>query len=404
MRVRSLALVALFVIPFAPACSCDSTDDDVGGGGAGASGGEGGNGAGTTVGGDGGTGAVGASGGSGGALISDNCPGTALNLGANEVSISGTTVGAKSDYVTFCADTTEPAGVSPDVVFSFTVAAECSFSGALTDLGFDGALSLRKDVCNDRVPGDQCLNAATGMGDELVRSSLGAGTYFIVVDGASAADSGNFTLTASCPAASCGDGVLNPGEECDPGAATPNDGCIDPGAAGECNFEPGNPALETCPGLAIAIPSGADFRTPDAPPLRTTLNAVDNYAAAATQGCSGASAPDVGGRDHVYQFTTAADVTGTVTITLGEDSSGVDLCTDILALSCWDRVLYVRTGDCATGTQVACANDAALYQAKETVTFPVTPNTVYSVFVDGYYAMDDAAGPYSLHVVNTPAN
>jgi cysteine-rich repeat protein len=398
MRIRSLALIALVALPFAPACSCDSTDDDVGGGGTGATGGggEGATGATTTVGGggEGATGAQGGTGGGGGTPVSDTCPGTELTVGTMPAVATGTTVGAKSDYQSFCSDTVGATGSNPDVVYTFDVAAECSFTGTLSNLGFDASISLRKGVCDDRVPGDQCLNASTGNGDEVVRASLKAGTYFLVIDGATATG-GNFTLTTACPAASCGDGVLNTGEECDPGAPMAGDGCIDPGLAGECNFEPGNPALETCPGLAIGIPKGADFRTPDVAPLRTTLNAIDNYAPTACD-------TDVGGRDHVYSFTTAADITGSVTITLGEDTAGVDLCTDPLAITCWDRVLYVRTGDCATGTQIACSNDPLAYEAMEAVTFPVLPNTVYSVFVDGYYGMDDAAGPYSLHVVNTP--
>jgi cysteine-rich repeat protein len=402
MRNRLLSSLGLLSLASVVGCTFEvhiADDDGVTvvftQGGSDASGGSGGASGGAQS--SGGAGASDSSGGSGGGPVmieNDNCPGqeVVLNVGDTQ-SFQATTNGATDSAKTFCADV-DASTAAPDVAYRVTIGGECSLRVVLSQLTFDGVVSLRRTVCTDEEPGDLCLNFQTGTAQEQTAVRVDAGVYYVIVDGANG-EHGDFRLTLDCLAPSCGDGIINTGEECDPGDALADDGCIDPGAPGECNFEPANAELETCPGLAIPVANGADIRTPTVYPLRTTLNAADNYQGEGV--CSG----DVGGRDHVYQLVTGPDVSGSITVMLGEDPSGADLCADPFDFSkCWDRILYVRSGDCATGAQLACANDEIDYAAKEFTEFPVAPNTSYWVFVDGYF--DPEAGPYSLHIIHNP--
>lgn len=61
--------------------------------------------------------------------------------------------------------------------------------------------------------------------------------------------------------------------------------------------------------------------------------------------------------------------------------------------SAYDTVLYVRAGDCSSGTQVACNDDICSLQSE--VSFAAAANTTYFLFVDGFGLR---SGAFSLRV------
>ena len=333
----------------------------------------------------------GGAGGAGGGVANDSCPGEGIALVAGTPqTLMGSTADATDDYESFCADTT-PEADAPDVAYQVTVAAPCTLQVDLDDgAGFDGAFSIREATCVSRAGGDACVNLATD--NETYRGHFDAGTFYVVVDGANNT-SGDFELTFACAAPACGDGIVNPGEECDVGAGAPDDTCTDPGdPAGECQFEETPPELDTCDGPLFAIALDETLLIPSALPAADTTTATDDY--------SGSCQPEGGGHDQVYHFQPSAS--GTLTVTIGNDELGVPYCADQRSLGCWDRALYVRgplVGDCTSADLAAeldCSDSGDSPDAVEQIQIPVVTGMHYFVIVDGYDGMDYSYGPYFL--------
>jgi cysteine-rich repeat protein len=145
-----------------------------------------------------------------------------VTLAAN---VSGDTDGAADDHVSSCFIVDGEGG--EDVVYQFDSAADQTVivTTAMpgTDEDTDTVVYVREQcragvteiACNDDFNDD---NYFSELG---FRASAGE-TYFIIVD-AWAADGGVFELGLSL--ATCGDGVVEPGEECDDGNVEPADGC-----------------------------------------------------------------------------------------------------------------------------------------------------------------------------------
>ena len=64
----------------------------------------------------------------------------------------------------------------------------------------------------------------------------------------------------------------------------------------------------------------------------------------------------------------------------------------------YDPILYVRSGSCEAGTQVACADDEALGLG-EIVEFPATAGEEFWIFADGF---DGSSGVYTIDFDLTP--
>lgn len=371
---------------------------DVGGGGSGATGG-GGNGVGGATGG-GGTGGIGGMGAGGAAPANDACPGTAITLGASEfVTIPGSTVNATDDYTTFCADT-DPAADSPDVVFAVTLSTGGNLTMLLDDhvpggTAFDGAISVRKQACDQRVAKDDCVNFADTK--EKFVKDLAAGTYYVVIDGAGKS-AGDFIFTLKLDGAKCGDGIINDasaGEQCDP--VPQDDTCYPPGHPQQCKFKPPPVSdLEKCPGSDVTLQPGV--------PLKIGPNNNTNYADNYKGTCPGL---DNGGRDHVYRVEPQAS--GTMTVQVGIDpQTGAPYCDACVGNDCppgcWTSALYVRKGACegAGSTEVACAFDPTFTNLAPKVTVPVNAFESYWVFVDANWGGDFSSGPYYLDISLSP--
>jgi hypothetical protein len=333
-------------------------------------------------GGDGGAGGAGGAGGTGGAMmVCENAP-EALVVGT-PATFEGTTEGGGDDFSSFCGDTT-PASDAPDVVYSFTIPE----AGTLTLTAVAASGSSLQPALDVRTVCELAeLCAAPANGTATLLGVAYPGTIHVIVDGASGT-SGAFELTADLQLAACGDGVVNPGEECDPGAGVQGDPCIDPGQAGECSFIPPLPEQESCPGEVVAVPLGA------------TLLAADegHFTFGYEDDADGSCAMQMGGDDRVYQLVPAAD--GMMTVSIGYEADGMTPTCDVGVTlpGCWPRVLYARS-DCADpGAEVACALDTLQPMAPESITFPVTAATPVFVFVDGYDVQDYSHGTYNLHL------
>ena len=91
--------------------------------------------------------------------------------------------------------------------------------------------------------------------------------FFVVVDGRDKSE-GSYLLDLQLRAAECGDGQVNPGEQCDFGDTAPGDGC-DP----SCAFEPPADDSDECPGEVATLKTGKPFLLTDA----FTVGYADDY-------------------------------------------------------------------------------------------------------------------------------
>lgn len=313
-------------------------------------------------------------------VASEACPATPfpITLGGS-VSLTNTTEGHTDDIFSFCGDITSTAD-APDLVYAFSLADAGTLRVDVTSLtdGYNPAIYLRTDCATDFT----CFDF--GADKEIIAGDFPAGTYFLIVDGANGT-SGNFQLTVSFSAPICGDGVVNAGEQCDPGGGQPSDGCGDPGTPGACQLEDPSPDADLCPGTSVSIPSGT-----------TTLAASDgNTTIGFNNDFSGTCSLPPGGPDRVYQL--IPEVSGTLTASVGLNANGVPICDlDFSDPGCWDRVLYARTGcdDASPAAELACSDKGAL--DVETITFPVTANTPVFVFVDGFDDQSYSSGVFNL--------
>lgn len=362
-----------------------TTTTNSGGGGAGATGGGGTGG----VTGGGGTGGAIGGGGTGGVTqpLNDQCPGETVAMAIDtSTTINGTLLGAFDDYTTFCADT-DPQKTAPDVVYELDVPSAATVTITVDATGFIPALSLRKQECATRLPGDSCLDLGTG--NITSKLPLDAGTYWVIVD-SSDENVGDFTLTVSYDSGSCGDGAVNAGEQCDPALVSNDDGCINPGMPNECHYgePPPDPAIVACPGGLITIGKGDSFQLGP----YNNGSGMHNETNTVTADCASAAV----GPEDVFHITPTGD--GTLTAQIGHDETGTTLYCDTFPNDCGDFVMYLRKNMCDSADaadQLLCSdytdnpNSPFGFDELLTITVPVTAGTDYWLVVDG---LDDTYG------------
>jgi cysteine-rich repeat protein len=358
-----------------------------GGGSGGQTGGGQATGGGTTGGGAGG----GQAGGGGGGPPpepppNDGCLGEPVALSPGlTVEINGTLVGAADDLTTFCADVSTGPG-NPDVVYQLDVAADVSLRMRVVATEFDPALSLRLLTCEVESSGDACLNF--GNGAEATGVSLAAGTYWVVIDSADG-NAGEFVLELAATTPVCGDGILNPGEQCDKGPGIPDDGCRDPGMDAECTFgeEPGSTAQTACPGLGpVEVKMSADPLNPHIQRLGPFYNGTGgNVQTNATTEDLYVCGWAAQGPENVFHV--VPESSGTLFARIGYDDNGAVICD--LDPSCGDFILYMRQTSCDAQVpedplqQLACVDFDDGFQEILVIQAPVTGGSDYWVFVDG---------------------
>ncbi len=178
----------------------------------------------------------------------------------------------------------------------------------------------------------------------------------------------------------CGDGVADPGEQCDDGNVAGGDCCTSNCVVevGEACADDGDPCTtDVCDELAACThePPGS-CTSCDAP---TVVPAAGGTFPGTTTGpntllgtCGGGAAPE-----QVFAWT--PDVSGL---------ARVDTCGSAL-----DTILYVRTGACETGPQLGCNDDSSCGQ-QSAASFYVEAGTTYYLIVDGY----SGAGSFTVSV------
>jgi hypothetical protein len=159
----------------------------------------------------------------------------------------------------------------------------------------------------------------------------------------------------------------------------------------------GGPAgSDTCPGEAITIPAGTTILT-EAKGY-STWGYNDDYVGS----CLAAGGGSAGGVDRVLQLTPAKS--GMMTVSIGYEADGVtSICgTNSSALDCWQPMLYARSTCATASTELACATGSPPMNLNafvpQTISFAVTANTPYWVFVDGYDGSNYSSGPFNLVV------
>lgn len=343
----------------------------------------------------GGGGAGGGTGGTGGFMppANDACNGQHIDVvvDAPATSVAGTLNGAADDLQTFCSDTT-PEADHPEVVYEIDVPEGVTVTFTITAAGFIPALSIRSQDCSGRFAGDVCL---VGAETTLTRKvALPPGPTWIVVESADG-NTSDFTLDVKLDSAKCGDGVINPGEKCDPASPTSEDGCLNPGEMNECQFgePPPDPALVQCPGGAVTIAKGDSLQLTllnNGSGGKNHVNVTD-----AVNCVSPATGPE-----NVFDIKPTGD--GLLKAQIGLAAEGTLYC-DSYPLDCADFIMYLRKNACNSAEatdQLACAdytlnpNSPFGYDELLTIEVPVTAGEDYWLFVDGLDEVYGIGGYY----------
>ncbi len=342
---------------------------------------------------EGGTGGVGGAGGSTSTVpANDTCTGEVVTLGVDyHVQPHGTLIDAADDVTTWCADASTDPG-NPDVVYQLEVLEDVTLNLSIVATGFNPALSVRLTSCGEELAGDTCMDLPGATTSEHLLLSLTTGTYWLVIDSADGA-TGEFDLDFTTTAPRCGDGVIDANEECDPGdgATNPDDGCWDSGAQDECKY--GKPEQDTgrigCNGYSFPAPGmSSDPEVPEITRQGPFHNGSGGHVQQndTTVDLAVCGWPAVG-PENVFEVTPTDD--GVLHARIGLDDTGFNACST--EGWCGDFILYARKDQCQpidpvdATQQLACADfnvDPAHWEELE-ISFPVTADTPYWVFVDG---------------------
>lgn len=164
------------------------------------------------------------------------------------------------------------------------------------------------------------------------------------------------------PVSSCGDKIVQDGEDCDDGNKVEDDGCNS-----SCHLGGSNPlASRSCPGLEVHVWTKAVSY------VGTTVGSTNTGSAKPTCPGTGTGNPTTGAAASDRVFKVVAHKTGKMKVTTTDTN--------------YDSFLYVTTA-CTPGPSgelayLACMN-AVNGVGGETLEFPVTAGQSYSVVVDG---------------------
>lgn len=204
--------------------------------------------------------------------------------------------------------------------------------------------------------------------DKLAFNATAGTTYYVFVDGYNADDEGSFKLNVKVTPPSCGNAKVEAGEECDDGNQVETDDCTT-----QCKFTSTGPG-DICPGLTLTLAQNGNVWEAKATGTTATGFKHQYKGTCATSSTS----PEV-----VYQLNSGPG--GKVTVSLTD------------SITAFDSALYIRSGDCTSGSQIEC--DDAIGDGGEVITFDAAADTNYWIFVDGY---GGEKGAYELTVSVTP--
>src|SRR6266481_263782 len=163
---------------------------------------------------------------------------------------------------------------------------------------------------------------------------------------------------------------------------------LDPSGGGELDL-----GLEVIPG-ATPTSTPTPMPTPDACNSQTVVGGCGGCFTGSIA-ATGSTADSTCGNtfvssEQVFQWTPL--VSGMATI---DTRGGAGTCG---AATNFDSVLYVRTGNCDTGTELAC-NDDGVCTPTSTLSLPVTAGQTYFIFVDGFFG---ASGNFTVTIEPPP--
>jgi cysteine-rich repeat protein len=142
----------------------------------------------------------------------DSCPGTEIALTTEGLVINADTTGAADDGNGSCA-----AGASGDLIYVISPAVDGTLRATVKAV-FDPALRL-VEACTSVL---ELACNADGTSTSIIVPVAAGQSYSLFVDGVSGGE-GAFLLTLEL--FQCGDGVIDPTEECDNGIGLPGDAC-----------------------------------------------------------------------------------------------------------------------------------------------------------------------------------
>jgi cysteine-rich repeat protein len=298
------------------------------------------------------------------------CPGTPITLSATGDTRKATVTGDTSLSVPSMESFTCGGGAGKDIVYSLT----SDVAGrAVLHLSAQWAalLSVRKN-CAAAATETSCKALPAGGGQTDLAVPLAAGeTIYVIVDGAGG-QSGPFSLDVTISAAYCGDGLAMYPEQCDDGNTASGDGCSE-----TCKLEGADPGAGNCPGIAYTF-----VGNPNAP--RTIELAGDVSLLASTMGAFGCGSI-AGGKDQAYEIRPTID--GALTAVLYADYP--------------EAALHVRRECSLSATEVDCHMEPT---GPVRVTFPVSANQAYTIFVDSKSGAAFATGgTYRMELTLSPA-
>lgn len=199
-------------------------------------------------------------------------------------------------------------------------------------------------------------------------------TYFVFVDSASSSPGGTYTLDVTLSPESCGNGTVEPSEQCDDANAIAGDGC-----AATCVLEAPPAGVDTCPGAPITfsgVPGG---------PMSFATTASTAVLGAGVRAACGST----GTKDAVYSFVAPYD--GWLDAEArGAFALALDLRSDCL----------LEGG--AAGASLSCS-DADKGNGAESVKGPIEAGKTYFLVVKGALPTTDNEGPFTLKVNVRPS-
>ncbi len=212
---------------------------------------------------------------------------------------------------------------------------------------------------DDGVHGCSASGICVDAGPDTVTFNAVVGTYYYFVVEGYEGNTSSYDIDVTCGTSGaddpvCGNGSLEPGEQCDDSNTTDGDGCDS-----TCTLE----------GSTCAYDFTLNCGSTDSWTTEYYENNVTEYA------CSGLTES---GKEYTYRFTAAT--TGSITVDLSGIAPGVDL--DLF-------VLLHPYGTCTPGNCIAYGASTG----DESVTFDVLEGETYYIVVDGYQG---AEGTYDI--------
>ena len=258
-------------------------------------------------------------------------------------------------------------GAGPDVSYSFTSPRAGYYRFTLSSLTPEVAVIL--SVADQNCDTLYCADASSAASEDSFTIYLDEDEeIFIIADGATSADGGDFKLQIEREVF-CGDGYVDGAEVCDSMAIDCAE--LNPGTVGTATCD------ATCTGYDTATCEyschpGLEEFPPEATTVSGTTTGRDNDADCSLSGGSG---PDLG-------FVFTAPATGTYTF----DTNG----------SQFDTMLVLKSIEC---TEVACDDDSGL-GLHSSVVLSMQMNEQIIVIVDGYGSSN--SGDYQLNITKEP--